>query len=47
MTRTGYEFVLDRIRAQMADHQTRVLLSVFVGAACMTAILGIPGGLQG
>ena len=47
MTRTGHEFVLERIRAQMADRQTRVILAVFVAVACMTAILGILVGLQG
>ncbi len=47
MRRTGHEFVLGRIRAQMADRQTRVILAAFVAATCMTAIMGILIGFQG
>lgn len=47
MRRTGHEFVLDRIRAQMTDRQTRVILAVFVAAACMTVILNILVGHSG
>lgn len=47
MSRTGYEFVLDRILLQLANRQTRLILAVFGAAACMTAILGILIGLPG
>lgn len=47
MSRAEHEFAVDRIRAQMADRQTRVILAAFSAAACMAAILGIPVGLHG
>ena len=46
MSRTVNGFVLDRIRAQMADRQTRIILAVFGAAVCMTAIIGILIGFQ-
>ena len=46
MSRSVNGFVLDRIRAQMADRQTRVILAAFAAAACMAAILGILIGLR-
>ena len=47
MSQAGHEFVVDRRRVQMTDHQTRVILAAFVAAACMTAIMGILIGFQG